>query len=60
MSPLIVSICARLKYSIGFLNHQMSSALGDKFTAHVFTYNPARLRSDLTAAVALFENLLSM
>jgi len=43
-----------------FLNHQMSSALGDKFTAHVFTYNPARLRSDLTAAVALFENLLSM
>jgi len=24
MSPLIVSICARLKYSIGFLNHQMS------------------------------------
>jgi hypothetical protein len=43
-----------------FLNHQMTAALGDKFTAHVFTYNPAKLRSDLAAAVALFENLLSM
>jgi hypothetical protein len=30
-----------------FLNRQMCSALGGKFTAHMFTYHPARLRDDL-------------
>jgi hypothetical protein len=41
-----------------FLNRQMHLALRDKFTAHVFTYDPAKLRADLAGAVALFENLL--
>jgi hypothetical protein len=42
-----------------FLNSHMQSALRGRFTAHLFTYHPAKIRENLADAVALFENLLS-
>ena len=40
------------------LNEGMIEDLKDKFTAHIFTYHPKRLRSDLAAAIAMFKCLL--
>jgi hypothetical protein len=41
------------------LNDGIFEDLKDKFSAHIFTYRPKRLRSDLAAAIAMFEGLLA-
>jgi hypothetical protein len=40
------------------LKEGMIEDLKDRFSAYIFTYHPKRLRSDLAAAVTMFEELL--
>jgi hypothetical protein len=41
-----------------FLRAEMSAGLGDKFSAHLFTYHPEKIHKNLATALMLFEDLL--